>query len=169
MRSIKILTCLLALFGINLQQQQQRPAVLAERISLIPSQQQMHNYAPCDRSRKVFTAEYGEISDGPAGFNYTQDSHCEWLIKARNESQFITLTFHSMGTECSYDYIYVYDGDSFNSTLLGSFSGRTQPQRLVARSGSVSTCLKGTLIERFCYRRLKLFSLPDADIDVQRY
>lgn len=43
-----------------------------------------------------------------------------------------------MGTECSYDYIYVYDGDSFNSTLLGSFSGRTQPQKLVARSGSVS-------------------------------
>ncbi|ALC38654.1 CG7466 [Drosophila busckii] len=42
-----------------------------------------------------------------------------------------------MGTECSYDYIYVYDGDSFNSTLLGSFSGRTQPQRLVARSGSM--------------------------------
>jgi len=91
---------------------------------------------PCDRSRKVFTEPYGEISDGPSGFNYTQDSHCEWLIKARNDSQFITLTFHSMGTECSYDYIYVYDGDSFNSTLLGSFSGRTQPQRLVARVGN---------------------------------
>lgn len=97
--------------------------------------------APCDRSRKVFTEPYGEISDGPSGFNYTQDSHCEWLIKARNDSQYITLTFHSMGTECSYDYIYVYDGDSFNSTLLGSFSGRTQPQRLVARSGSVSCVL----------------------------
>lgn len=113
----------------------------AERLLVSPSQQQqqqIHYHAPCDRSRKVFTMEYGEISDGPAGFNYTQDSHCEWLIKARNDSQFITLTFHTMGTECSYDYIYVYDGDSFNSTLLGSFSGRTQPQRLVARSGSVS-------------------------------
>lgn len=98
--------------------------------------------APCDRSRKVFTEPYGEISDGPSGYNYTQDSHCEWLIKAKNDSQFITLTFHSMGTECSYDYIYVYDGDSFNSTLLGSFSGRTQPQRLVARSGSVSSPLR---------------------------
>ncbi|KAM7353309.1 multiple EGF like domains 8 isoform 1-T1 [Cochliomyia hominivorax] len=135
MRSIKflILICLLALLKI----QQQQQTVLAERISLVPSQQQMHFHAPCDRSRKVFTAEYGEISDGPSGLNYTQDSHCEWLIKARNDSQFITLTFHSMGTECSYDYIYVYDGDSFNSTLLGSFSGRTQPQRLVARSGSM--------------------------------
>lgn len=111
---------------------------------LLPlSSEQLHvpPPVPCDRSRKVFTEPFGEISDGPSGHNYTQDSHCEWLIKARNDSQFITLTFHSMGTECSYDYIYVYDGDSFNSTLLGSFSGRTQPQRLVARSGSVSRAI----------------------------
>lgn len=68
---------------------------------------------------------------------FLQDSHCEWLIKAKNDSQFITLTFHSMGTECSYDYIFVYDGDSFKSPLLGSFSGRTDPQKVVATSGSV--------------------------------
>lgn len=67
-----------------------------------------------------------------------QDSHCEWLIKARNDSQFITLTFHSMGTECSYDYVFVYDGDSFKDPLLGSFSGKTEPQKVVATSGSVS-------------------------------
>lgn len=43
-----------------------------------------------------------------------------------------------MGTECSYDYIFVYDGDSFKSPLLGSFSGKTEPQKVVATSGSVS-------------------------------
>lgn len=126
--SIETIKCILSLFTIT--------AALVSAAGG-PQQQQIHYHAPCDRSRKVLTMEYGEISDGPAGFNYTQDSHCEWLIKARNDSQFITLTFHTMGTECSYDYIYVYDGDSFNSTLLGSFSGRTQPQRLVAHSGSV--------------------------------
>lgn len=42
-----------------------------------------------------------------------------------------------MGTECSYDYIFVYDGDSFKSPLLGSFSGRTDPQKVIATSGSV--------------------------------
>lgn len=42
-----------------------------------------------------------------------------------------------MGTECSYDYIFVYDGDSFNSVLLGSFSGKTEPQKITAKSGSV--------------------------------
>lgn len=131
-RTIELLVVILLIAG-------ESHPVLCERNSILSSVHQLHFHAPCDRSRKVFTEPYGEISDGPAGYNYTQDSHCEWLIKARNESQFITLTFHSMGTECSYDYIYVYDGDSFNSTLLGSFSGRTQPQRLVARSGSVSS------------------------------
>lgn len=43
-----------------------------------------------------------------------------------------------MGTECSYDYVFVYDGDSFNSLLLGTFSGKTEPQKVTARSGSVS-------------------------------
>lgn len=36
---------------------------------------------PCDRSRKVFTEPWGIITDGPADSNYTQNSHCEWLIK----------------------------------------------------------------------------------------
>uniref|UniRef100_A0A182SUK2 CUB domain-containing protein n=1 Tax=Anopheles maculatus TaxID=74869 RepID=A0A182SUK2_9DIPT len=90
----------------------------------------------CDKTRRIFTQSYGEISDGPAGFNYTQDSHCEWLIRAQNDSQFITLKFRSMGTECSYDYIFIYDGDSFRSPLLGSFSGNTEPQHVIASSGS---------------------------------
>lgn len=36
---------------------------------------------PCDKTRKVFSDSWGMISDGPMGSNYTQDSHCEWLIK----------------------------------------------------------------------------------------
>ncbi|XP_058056317.1 multiple epidermal growth factor-like domains protein 8 [Anopheles bellator] len=91
----------------------------------------------CDKTRRVFTQSYGEISDGPSGSNYTQDSHCEWLIRAQNDSQYVTLQFRSMGTECSYDYIFIYDGDSFRSPLLGSFSGNTAPQQVVASSGSM--------------------------------
>ncbi|XP_046832865.1 multiple epidermal growth factor-like domains protein 8 isoform X2 [Vespa crabro] len=90
---------------------------------------------PCDKTRKVFTESWGIISDGPLGSNYTQDSHCEWLIKANNSHQFITLSFRTMGTECSYDYVFVYDGDSFHSPLLGSFSGKTEPQQVTSSSG----------------------------------
>lgn len=90
---------------------------------------------PCDKSRRVFTNSWGVITDGPLGSNYTQDSHCEWLIRANNTNRYITLSFRSMGTECSYDYVFVYDGDSFRSPLLGSFSGKTEPQRVTASSG----------------------------------
>lgn len=34
--------------------------------------QQQQQQQPCDRTRRVFTDTYGEISDGPAGSNYTQ-------------------------------------------------------------------------------------------------
>jgi hypothetical protein len=61
-----------------------------------------------------------------------------WFISAANSSQFITLKFHAMSTECSYDYVFVYDGDSFESPLIGSFSGKTQPQQVTATSGAVS-------------------------------
>ncbi|XP_039280047.1 multiple epidermal growth factor-like domains protein 8 isoform X2 [Nilaparvata lugens] len=89
----------------------------------------------CDRSRRVHTESWGIIADGPAEANYTQNSHCEWLIKAKNASQFINLKFQLLRTECSYDYVFVYDGDSFNAPLLGSFSGKTQPQTIIASSG----------------------------------
>lgn len=39
---------------------------------------------PCDKSRKVHIEPWGVISAGPPGTNYTQDSHCEWLIKGRS-------------------------------------------------------------------------------------
>lgn len=124
--------------------------------------------APCDKTRRVFTEPSGIITDGPTNSNYTQvceweklvfhlvikylylqvyllsssqDSHCEWLIKAANKSQYITLSFLRMGTECSYDYVFVYDGDSFDAPLLGSFSGKTEPQNVTASSGYVSSNL----------------------------
>lgn len=128
------------------------------------SPQVLPKQVPCDKTRKVFTDTWGMISDGPMGSNYTQDSHCEWLIQgiffyyfivkiellfnnfvyfftANKSSQFITLSFRTMGTECSYDYVFVYDGDSFRSPLLGSFSGKTEPQQVTSSSGYVSYLL----------------------------
>lgn len=56
-----------------------------------------------------------------------------------------------MGTECSYDYVFVYDGDSFRSTLLGSFSGKTEPQQVVASSGNVIIILFMLLYEFYTF------------------
>lgn len=50
----------------------------------------------------------------------------------------IVLNFTFMDTECTYDYLFVYDGDSYQSTLLASLSGKTLPQPIEAKSGKVS-------------------------------
>ena len=65
---------------------------------------------------------------------YSENSHCEWLIQpsVQNSSQkhYISLQFSRMATECSYDYLYVYDGNNYKSRLLGSFSGRVRIENL---------------------------------------
>ncbi|CAM1295013.1 MEGF8 (predicted) [Pycnogonum litorale] len=87
----------------------------------------------CNRQRKIHTHPYGIISDGMQ--EYPMDTHCEWLIKANSTKQFVTLKFLEMVTECSYDHLFIYDGDSYNDTLLGSFSGSTLPPLVTASSG----------------------------------
>ena len=57
---------------------------------------------------------------------------------ATGSNQYITLDFISMETECAYDYLFIYDGNSYSSPLLGSFSGGTLPDRVLATSGYVS-------------------------------
>lgn len=83
--------------------------------------------------RKILTSINGSISDG--WNNYTQYSRCEWLIDAGSSEKFILLEFSFMQTECSYDFVMVYDGNSFNSTLLATVSGDTNPRLIVAKSG----------------------------------
>ena len=80
----------------------------------------------CSRSRQILSDEWGIVSDGPPLLNYTENTHCEWLIKPKLPNKFISLQFTSMATECSYDYVFVYDGDSLDSDLLGSFSGQVR-------------------------------------------
>ena len=55
--------------------------LLAGLLVCVPLVHAAAQSAPCDKSRKVFTESWGIVTDGPTGFNYTQDSHCEWLIK----------------------------------------------------------------------------------------
>ncbi|MGH0176680.1 UNVERIFIED_CONTAM: hypothetical protein FKN15_073287 [Acipenser sinensis] len=49
----------------------------------------------------------------------------------------IVLSFTYMETECTYDYLFVYDGDSYDSPLLASLSGSTLPELIEAKSGKM--------------------------------
>lgn len=72
----------------------------------------------------------GNIHDG-AG-NYSVGVKCSWLIDAREHYAYSAATGHEIkpiirlhleefATECGWDHLYVYDGDSVESTLLAVF------------------------------------------------
>ncbi|XP_055954420.1 multiple epidermal growth factor-like domains protein 8 [Patella vulgata] len=83
--------------------------------------------------RKVLNGQKGIISDGPT--EYPHFAQCEWLIEAGGSNKFIHLDFKSMSTECSFDFLFVYDGNSYSSHLLASLSGDSPPDTLIAKSG----------------------------------
>lgn len=57
----------------------------------------------------------------------------------------ILLDFLFLDTECTYDYLFVYDGDSPQGPLLASLSGSTRPPPIEASSGKVSGGNTGSL------------------------
>ena len=50
----------------------------------------------------------------------------------------ITLEFKEFMTECSYDYLFIHDGDSYLSPLIGAISGKNLVPTVVAHSGQVN-------------------------------
>ena len=66
---------------------------------------------------------FGYISDGKK--NYTTDLQCTWLIDARRfgNQSIIRLKFTEFETECSWDHLYIFKGDSLFSPLVAAFSG----------------------------------------------
>ncbi|KYO40876.1 hypothetical protein Y1Q_0004213 [Alligator mississippiensis] len=89
----------------------------------------------CKGQRQVLGGSSGYVSDGPG--NYSVNGNCEWLIEAPSLQHRILLTFTFMDTECTYDYLFVYDGDSPRSPLLASLSGSTLPPPIEATSGKM--------------------------------
>lgn len=42
-----------------------------------------------------------------------------------------------LSTECSWDQLYIFDGNSFRNQTLGVYSGEFAPRPVYARSGQV--------------------------------
>ncbi|XP_071957536.1 multiple epidermal growth factor-like domains protein 8 [Antedon mediterranea] len=89
--------------------------------------------------RSILTSSEGDISDGFG--SYSSNHQCEWLIQAPTNNSKIVLEFSSFETECSYDFIFVFDGDSHSSPLIASLSGNYISDVVVARSGKMLVIL----------------------------
>jgi hypothetical protein len=83
----------------------------------------------------------GSIHDGVG--NYTTDVKCSWLIESSPNST-VRMHIEEFATECGWDHLYIFDGDSVEAPLLGVFTGlmhkddyhiRRVPE-VIARSGS---------------------------------
>ena len=76
------------------------------------------------------TDDRGWISDGIG--NYTSNMKCTWLIESAPNTKSptgngssiphpIRVHVEELATECGWDHLYVYDGDSIYAPLLGVF------------------------------------------------
>uniref|UniRef100_T1IQI0 NOC3-like protein n=1 Tax=Strigamia maritima TaxID=126957 RepID=T1IQI0_STRMM len=69
----------------------------------------------------MLTNKQGFITDGPG--NYSFDIQCTWLIETNEPNSTLWLRLEHFATECSWDHLYIFDGDSMFSPLLAAYSG----------------------------------------------
>ncbi|OCT96586.1 attractin isoform X1 [Xenopus laevis] len=76
--------------------------------------------------RFMLTGPSGFVTDGPG--NYKYKTKCTWLIQG-SANTVLRLRFNHFATECSWDHLYVFDGDSIYAPLVAAFSGLIVPER----------------------------------------
>lgn len=84
------------------------------------------------------TACSGTVYDngGPSA-NYTDNTNSVVTIAPTGATS-VTLHFTQFAMENTYDFLYVYDGPSTASTLLGSYTGTTIPANITSSGGSIT-------------------------------
>uniref|UniRef100_A0A8C1Q106 Attractin-like 1a n=1 Tax=Cyprinus carpio TaxID=7962 RepID=A0A8C1Q106_CYPCA len=67
------------------------------------------------QGRFKLTESSGSLTDGPV--NYKYKTKCTWLIEGYTNAV-LRLRFNHFATECSWDHMYVFDGDSIYAPLV---------------------------------------------------
>lgn len=85
----------------------------------------------------TYTASNGSFYDtgGPSA-NYSNDERKFWLFTKPSITN-ITLNFTSFNLESGYDNLFIYDGGSINSPLIGQYSGTVNPGPVTSTNDSV--------------------------------
>lgn len=85
----------------------------------------------------TYTATAGNFYDtgGPSA-NYSDDERKFWLITKPAITN-ITLNFTSFNLEPGYDNMFIYDGGSVNSPLIGQYSGTVNPGPVTSNNDSL--------------------------------
>jgi len=68
--------------------------------------------------------------------NYTASAKCTWIIENKGaDSDPLLFNIDQFTTECCWDHVYIYDGNSVNNNLLAVFSGSQTGRQLSIPSG----------------------------------
>lgn len=70
------------------------------------------------------------------GPTYSSNTDCYWSFSASSGAK-IQLNFTRFYTESNYDHVYVYDGPSLSSPLIGRFSGSSVPAPIYSTHGGL--------------------------------
>lgn len=113
------------------------------------------------------TAISGNISDGSGMESYNNNTNCQWLISDSSQSQII-LEFDDFKTESGFDFVSIYDGNSANGTLLGTFSGHNLPPVLTSNSGNmfIKFTSDGGVIDEGWSAHYTICIIPEAPYNI---
>lgn len=85
----------------------------------------------------TYTASTGSFYDsGGSSANYSNDERKFWLFTKPSITN-ITLNFTGFNLESGYDNLFIYDGGSVNSPLIGQYSGTVNPGPVTSTNDSV--------------------------------
>ena len=101
----------------------------------------MRKHIPCKDCKFLCyqsTAKIDWIFQKSINWNALYILRSSLFLLAPQKNQTITATFTEFGTECSFDFLYVFDGGSYKSPLLGRFTGNNLPDIITSTSSEVS-------------------------------
>lgn len=74
---------------------------------------------------------------GGAGGNYTDDERKIWVFEPTNATS-VTLQFTSFNIEANWDYMFIYDGNSIDASLIGVYTGTSGPGTVTSSGGAIT-------------------------------
>ncbi len=101
------------------------------------------NY-PISNAANITTCGGNFYDSGGTASNYDANESSTTTLYPSTTGQYVVLTFSSFQTEQFTDYMYIYDGTSTSSPLIGIYSGNTTPGTIGARNASGSLTVKFT-------------------------
>jgi N-acetyl-anhydromuramyl-L-alanine amidase AmpD len=89
------------------------------------------------RTATTYTAATGSLYDsGGSSGDYANNEGGLWLIAPAGAAS-VTLNFSAFNVEANWDYLYIYDGNTVYSPLIGVYTGTSSPGTVTASSGSM--------------------------------